>query len=330
MALKTENTFHQVLAQAKRRPRGETWGVCVSGGLDSISLLYLLSACARITGHRVEVFHVCHGELRDDNQSKFRKEALRLVHEVCLSLSLPLHMNVDLDGKLRPGLPAFPDKSSEAKLRDFRWQSVQFLSRGLSQPLVYLTGHHHDDVLETRLIQLVRGVGAEAFVRFQAESPGIWRPLYLIRREELVSLGVRQKWSWVDDPSNVDRGPLRNWIRHEWLPSLENKRKGGAKTLSRSLENLVQALSPSRLDAFSVDSVVEGERISRSIFVGLNRERQIQALTHLIQRQGVTNYTQGQLFEILKRVNRNTNEMKFEICKLCWEIDKFYIQASRV
>ncbi len=80
-------------------------------------------------------------------------------------------------------------------------------------------GHTADDRAETVLINLLRGAGAAGL---SAMGPGPTRPLLGLRRRETVALCRQQGLTPLDDPSNRDPRFVRNRIRHDVLPLLDD------------------------------------------------------------------------------------------------------------
>ncbi len=324
--LKTENVFHQLLKEAKARPKGEVWGVCVSGGMDSVALFQLIVPIAKITGHELRAFHIHHGRNVSEKQLKFRDGARQFVKALCRELEVSFFTNDDATTKASKP----PEKQNEESLRDYRWECLKRLTHG--ENITFLTGHHLDDVLETRLIQLLRGVGPEAFTQFRASSPGVWRPLFSVSKQELSLLALRQNWKWFEDPSNKATDPLRNWMRLEWLPLLEQKRPGGSRTLHRSLELIIESLNELKNEA-TLPTETPNERqqvLSRLDFETLSRQRQRQTLAQVLRKQGVKGYTKGQLEEVLKRLESPQKEFEFKISQMLWKVNKSSIHISRV
>jgi tRNA(Ile)-lysidine synthase len=78
-----------------------------------------------------------------------------------------------------------------------------------------MTGHTADDQAETMLINLMRGASGSGLA---AMRPGPRRPILALRRNTTSrfchALGIKV----VDDPTNRDPAFLRNRVRHELLP----------------------------------------------------------------------------------------------------------------
>jgi tRNA(Ile)-lysidine synthase len=96
------------------------------------------------------------------------------------------------------------------------------------------TGHTLDDQAETVLLQLLRGAGPDGLAAMAVRSGRLLRPLLTARRAETRACCAAIGLNWREDPTNADDGPLRNRVRQQLLPLLEDLRPGAAQTLART------------------------------------------------------------------------------------------------
>jgi tRNA(Ile)-lysidine synthase len=85
------------------------------------------------------------------------------------------------------------------------------------------TGHTADDRAETVIINLLRGAGLDGLAgmrRLGGPTGRILHPLLDIRRRETIEVCSRLGWIPFEDPTNTDRTLLRNRIRLDLLPSM--------------------------------------------------------------------------------------------------------------
>ena len=120
--------------------KNDTVAVGVSGGVDSMCLLYWLYEI----GAKVVCLHVNH---------KLRPEAdteTAYVQDVCSQLNIPCHVFVWDGNKPKTGLEAAARENRYKMMTDFcRDNGIQYL----------LTAHQSDDQIETFLMNLSRGSG---------------------------------------------------------------------------------------------------------------------------------------------------------------------------
>ncbi len=77
------------------------------------------------------------------------------------------------------------------------------------------TAHTLDDQAETVLVNLFRGA---SLAGVSAMEPGRHHPVLRLRRAELRTLCEALSVEWIEDPSNLDSRFLRNRIRREVIP----------------------------------------------------------------------------------------------------------------
>ena len=197
-------------------PKPGRYVVAVSGGLDSVCLLDLMSSRAEYT---LTVAHFDHGMREDSNQD------LEFVRQLAKQYGLPFESGRGLLGK----------EASEADARTMRYA---FLRRTLKQAnaLAILTAHHQDDRLETLVINLIRGTGRHG-VSSIGISSDIKRPLLNVSREELRKYALAHELVWREDPTNDSDQYLRNYIRHHILPKISDSDKESlVKLMNRQAE----------------------------------------------------------------------------------------------
>lgn len=112
------------------------------------------------------------------------------------------------------------------------------------------TAHHADDQAELLLLRLLRGAGSEGLAGMTWSSPApfqfpkareltLIRPLLRCHREELLRFATSEGIAFREDSSNADRTLLRNRVRHELLPLLEQEFNPGIRgVLCRTAELL--------------------------------------------------------------------------------------------
>ena len=176
------------------------YGVAVSGGPDSMALLWLMAA---LLPGQVRAATVDHG-LRQGSD-----EEARMVAGFCTREHIP-HETL---------LPQSPIKGSlQAAARTERYRLLETWRRSLGIAHI-LTAHHADDQLETVVMRLNRASGVGGLAAIRARNGVVLRPALNWRRDELVRIAFDNDIPFVDDPSNADdrfdRARLRNALRSQ-------------------------------------------------------------------------------------------------------------------
>lgn len=204
-----------------------------SGGRDSSVLLHALTGLrARLPGDlEIRAVHVDHG------LSAHAGAWSQHCAAVCSTLALPCQI-------LRVNARPQPGESPEAAARAARYQAITAL---IEAGDILLTAHHQDDQAETLLLQLLRGAGPHGLAAMPTYAPfgagWLARPLLDVTATELASYAEQHQLSWVEDPSNVDTGFERNYLRHDVMPHLKRQWPAVSRTLSRAAVHAAEAAS---------------------------------------------------------------------------------------
>jgi tRNA(Ile)-lysidine synthetase-like protein len=179
------------------RQQSNRYVIAVSGGVDSVVLLHLMAARPDV---KLTVAHYDHG-IRDDSD-----EDRKLVQQLARQYDLPF---VYARGAL--GLNA-----SEATARTARYGFLHDVRRA-SGARAIMTAHHQDDVLETAILNLLRGTGRRGLSSLRSTDT-IVRPLLQVPKKELLRFARDNQLVWHEDSTNADERYLRNYVRLRLLP----------------------------------------------------------------------------------------------------------------
>jgi tRNA(Ile)-lysidine synthetase-like protein len=190
--------------------RGTSLCAAVSGGADSVALVYSLYRLRTACGiHELGIVHVHHG-LRGEAADK--DEAY--VRQIAVRLGLRFH------GARIPPHTA-PAHNIEAWARARRYAIFRRLMCEEGYDRV-LTGHTLDDQAETVLMRSMRDAGVYAMQGIRAlREDGILRPLLHISKQTLLCWLDAEGIAYRHDASNDDTSFLRNQVRHTLLCRLQ-------------------------------------------------------------------------------------------------------------
>jgi len=199
----------------------------VSGGPDSLCLLYSLWHLRRLLKIRVEVFHFDH-RLRPDSAADGA-----YVRRVTDRLGVPLHLREADDAPAK-------GESVEAWAALRRRNTCNEVRREIGAASM-AEGHTLDDQAETVLLNLVRGSGIEGLSGIDPGGHGSTtiQPLIDVPRADVEAFCSASHLRPRRDPMNRDRRYLRVAIRLDVLPTIERTTGRGARsTLARTADNL--------------------------------------------------------------------------------------------
>ena len=187
---------------------GEGVLAAVSGGADSVCLLWVLKELSEELGLHVAAFHLNHG-LRGEEAD--RDEAY--VRTLCRELSIPLSV-------VRENVTEYAaDKgiSEEEAGRNLRYFHME-QAAGRFSCEKKATAHHKDDTVETVLLNMFRGSGLRGLGGIRPVRNSIIRPLLCLTREEIEAYLRETGVSWCEDSTNRECRYVRNRIRNELFP----------------------------------------------------------------------------------------------------------------
>jgi tRNA(Ile)-lysidine synthase len=306
----------QDLSKRRSEWEGKRVLIACSGGLDSIALARVLVRVLPRLKASAGLAYIHHGSASSIAVSRFRKKALTRVAREARDLGIPFHAAQPAD----PSLVL----ESEATLRRFRMKALARLRRGHGYDVVAFA-HHADDLLETRLIRLVRGTGSAGLRAMSAQRGVFLRPFLDIPKARLLAYAAEKKLDWVEDPSNLDPGPLRNWIREEWLPALEAKRAGSRAALARSLETIVADMGEGKSPCLDLE---RGE-IDRKLYLRLDITKRRSVLAAYLRGIGARDFGTTHVEELRKRIETSRKEVRFQLLKFEWTVNTGLIRAER-
>ncbi len=181
--------------------------IALSGGADSVALLLVLKEL----GYQIEAMH-CNFQLRGDESVRDEQYCVAL----CQRMNIPLHI-AHFD---TVAYAEVHHVSIEMAARDLRYHYFFQLKDDLGADGICV-GHHKEDSVETILINLIRGTGLSGLMGIHAQKNGVVRPLLCVSRKEIESFLESRSVTFVTDSSNLVDDVVRNKIRLNILPLLQ-------------------------------------------------------------------------------------------------------------
>ena len=194
----------------------------ISGGADSCGLLHLLLPLRDAGKIQLEAAHVNHGlrGAESDGDEAF-------VRALCAEKGVPLHViRADLEGR-----------RDENTAREKRYEAFEEILQEREIRTLILA-HQRDDQAETFLLHLLRGAGPDGLAGMKPLEKrtfySILRPMLDISgteiRQEMAEAGI----SWREDGTNGTPDYLRNRLRMELLPLMEELTPGAGRHIARA------------------------------------------------------------------------------------------------
>lgn len=278
--------------------------VAFSGGRDSMALLHLAHKLSKRKNSPIEsvkVVHIHHSLQKEANAwARFcRAEAEKLGLEYRV-----IRVQVKNVGD-----------GIEAAARKARYEAIASAAKSFDCNAV-LVAQHQDDLLETFLIQWMRGAGTEGLSAFPMVKnfygAKLIRPFIHTPRIALETFLKGEGIDWVDDPSNDDVTYLRNAIRHEVLPVMDKIRPGFRSAAARSVE-IVAELN-NTLAAYAEEDLKQVTMPDGSLsierFLKYSSSRQALILREWIESYGILPPSKAKLDEALRQTKSTGTDTK--------------------
>lgn len=203
----------------------------VSGGADSVCLLFVLRKIQENLGGKLYVAHVNHG-LRGE-------EALadqEFVRHLCEEWKLPFYLkSVDLREIARE-----KKMSEEEAGRMVRYSFFRQVAEETGAAKIAV-GHNANDNAETMLFHLIRGSSLKGLGGILPVQGLVIRPLLCVKREEIEQYVKENGLHFCMDKTNLEDTYTRNRIRHRLLPFMEEINPEVVEAIGRAANDCAEA-----------------------------------------------------------------------------------------
>lgn len=229
--------------------RTDCLGVAVSGGADSVALLYSLAEISRDVGFALKVITVNHF-MRPDDEACADAEFVRQCCESLKSQGVNLECEVtELGRGAVAALAGQRHGGAEDAARFLRYQAFEAFIKKHSLAFLCLA-HNKNDQAETILMRFLQGGGADSLAGIARRRGFFVRPLLGIDRSDIEAYLRAKNIAWRKDSTNNDTAYLRNRIRHKLVPFLSKNFPGWQGAVLSGAEK-------SQMDAQLISDAVE-------------------------------------------------------------------------
>lgn len=265
-----------------------TYVVAVSGGIDSVTLLNMLSNDSHID---CIVAHFDHGIRK--NSSRDAQFVQKLAETYGYTFVL--------------GKGDLGSNASEATAREKRYTFLKKVVAAHGGRAI-VTAHHQDDVIETALINLLRGTKRKGLTSL-GSAEDIIRPLLHMTKHQIATYARAHNLEWREDESNNDEKYLRNKIRNI-LKTQNHAQKQKLVTIinqthetNKEIDELLEAVFDSANDV-----------IDRKIFVMLSYDVACEVLTDWL-RAHHANFNSTRIGQLVQKAKTSKPGTHFDVDK---------------
>ena len=257
--------------------------IAVSGGVDSVVLLEMLAKKHK----NILVAHFDHG-IREDS-----KEDAIFVRQLAVKYGVKFFTK-------REELGA---NASEEKARRARYKFLRELSE--KQNATVVTAHHLDDVVETIIINMVRGTGWRGLAVLNAED--IYRPLINFEKQEIINYAKQNNLKWREDSTNSLNVYMRNIVRHKI--DLNNEQKNELQILHQEQIRLAKEIKSEVTSLLK--SIKNDNKISRYFINSIDQASAYEIIRELTKGE----LTPSQIDSVINAIKTQRNGTIFEASK---------------
>jgi len=275
--------------------------LCVSGGMDSMALLFLFLP---IKHYRIQIAHVNY---------KIRKESdsdMNFVKLVSGKFNIPYFSSSFLPESMKRG------ENFEAWARKKRYKYFEEISNENSIDWI-ATGHHKNDNVETLFFNLSRQTGLSGLKGISEKREKVFRPLLRFSKFKINEFCTRNSIPYINDESNNNQKYYRNFIRHSVLKNWEQYDPNIISSLNASINHFVEwnnAIDSLIKKIFIVIIKTKESRIEipYTLIKGIPINIVIRIFQLAINEKNIL-WKKHELFEIKKFINSNKIGKKIKI-----------------
>lgn len=278
----------------------------VSGGPDSISMLYILNDISKELNFEIFVAHINHGIRAESTEDE------KYVENISKKLSVPfyvLHSKVEEIAKAEK----LGVEETGRKVRYDFYNEV--LEKVCGNKIA--VAHNKNDLAETIIMNILRGSGSKGLCGIEPKQNNIIRPLIEIERTEIEEFCEKENLEPRIDKTNFENEYTRNKVRNIVIPYVkENFNPNIVNSLERLAEIMREQedfISEETLKQYKnilVNEIKSSENEYNIIIIDLKK---FNMLPKIIEKKVILLAIQ-KLFGTVKRIEKIHLE---DIIKLC-------------
>lgn len=254
--------------------------VAVSGGVDSMALVYLLNELKYQLGMVHANFQLRGAESDLDE---------KLVVETATRLKIPIFTKKfsTKEYSAQKGI------SIQMAAREIRYQWFEEIRKEQGYQKI-ATAHHINDALETIILNIAKGTGIAGLHGILPKRGRVVRPLLFASKEQIISYVTARGLNWREDQSNQDDHYQRNLIRNQVLPWL--------KKINPKIENTTR-------DTIEIIRSVE-QQYQKTVVQLRQQLLQYRGKHVEISKSGITGMTPALLVDVLEDFGFNLDQCR--------------------
>lgn len=280
--------------------------IAVSGGVDSMVLLDVL---ARIPYIELVVAHLDHGIRTDSGEDR------KLVQQVAQAHGLACEV---MQVQLGPN-------ASEDQARAVRYEFLEQV-RARHDARAIVTAHHQDDVIETMLINLIRGTNRHGLSSLRSKAE-LLRPFVGYTKEQILDYARVHNVQWREDSTNVSDVYLRNYLRSHIVPRMLPRQRQKLLHIYSTMLDVNDQIDYERTQLLK--AILTREGLTRSQFIQLPHALAKEVLAAWLSVNGVALRDRKQLERLVTAAKIATVGTTHDIDKrTIMKVSRKFVQIS--
>lgn len=240
--------------------------LAVSGGVDSMVLLDLLR---KRPDTEIVVAHYDHGIREDSGVDRL------FVERIARRYGLVFFSEQGMLGA----------NASEATARTARYDFFKRVQAETGAQAI-ITAHHQDDLIETAILNVLRGTGRKGLSSL-SNTDAYRRPLLRSTKQQIITYAHAHHLKWREDSTNANEAYLRNYVRLRIMPKIN----GAARVRLLTHIQRAQAANPVIDDLLAQDVEAHGSsHLDRRWFIMLPYDVSCEVMATWLRRQGIRNF----------------------------------------
>ena len=272
--------------------RPGTYVVAVSGGIDSMALLHVLRSRP---GLKLIVAHFDHGIRPDSDVDRV------FVEHIAKSHALPFIFE---KGNLGP-------KASEATARTARYNFLESVKQA-SGARAIITAHHQDDLLETALLNLLRGTGRKGLTSLKS-TENVIRPLLIYPKSRIKEYVATHKLAWREDETNQYLQYRRNYLRQNIMTKLTPSQRAQFQILLDDLMAINQSIDTEIINLLHTQPATD--ILDRSWFIALPHDISQEVLHYWLSHHQVPNLNRRRVEQLVTVIKTGQPKTVHDVSK---------------
>lgn len=247
----------------------------LSGGADSVCLLYLLSFWGTQFSFPIAALHVHHG-IRGEEADRDAAFCQRLAENAGVSY---LEERISV-----PKIAKEKKQGVELCARNERYRVLEEARVRLGLGVI-ATAHNATDSAESVLMHALRGSGLKGICGIPGVRSGLVRPILPLSGKEIRSALQEAQIPYVEDSTNSEPDNIRNFIRCRIFPELEQAVTDPVAALCRLAANAAEDeafLTAQAEEAYH--AILQGDSLQRGMLAELPRPLAVRVISLYCQR----------------------------------------------